>query len=183
MRNSAEPNTALHNTENLHDKELSDEGQIMERLVKEEKGERLTPSASGRSKLDLEANSISDDIELYMVDELGYNPDSDDFSTAGSVDIIEKESSIGVVYELDEDYTELNNDILEKPLVHFIDDQVIENTIQGRLDYAMVGVENGEKLRVGFSYDKEDYDPASEEVGKAIGWIEQNLPNYEDSGL
>lgn len=65
MRNSAEPNTALHpDTEKPHDKEISEESQIMERLVDEERGERVTPDASRRSELGLDENRISEDIEL-----------------------------------------------------------------------------------------------------------------------
>lgn len=167
--------------EKLPRDELTPQQFDVEELLDREQGERYNPETRER-QLDLGGQKISDEVELYLVEELGYDPDSDYFNIAGSVNIFEGDESIRVLYELDEDYTELENNVMRTPLIQFMDEELLETTIQDKLDYSMVSVENSSGLKVGFRYDSENYDPASEEVGKAIGWIEENIPDYEDSG-
>lgn len=165
------------NSERLPRDDLAPEEFDVKQLLEKERGERSLRE-DGERRLDLGGEDITDEVELYLVEELGYNPDSDYFITAGSVEILEDDGSIGVLYQLDEDFTKLSNEGLVTPVIEFLDEEILEKTLQAQLDYSMVSVENGDKLTIGFKYDQENYDPASEEVGKTISWIEDNLPDY-----
>ncbi|MFQ3275261.1 MAG: hypothetical protein ACI9LV_000219 [Candidatus Nanohaloarchaea archaeon] len=165
----------------LPEDELIPEEFDIDELLAQEKGERYTPQGS-RRELDLGGGNVSDQVELYLVEELGYNPDSDYFNIAGSVSIFEDDQSVSVLYELEEDYTEFDEEAVRTPLIQFMDRDLLERAVQSQLNYSMVSVENEDSLKIGFRYDAENYDPASEEVGKAIDWIEENIPDYEDSG-
>lgn len=154
----------------------------VEELLNQEKGDRHRPERGEEREIDLGGQDIEDEVELYLVEELGYNPDSDYFSISGSIRIFEDEGSIGVIYELEEDYSGFEDERMSAPLIQLMDDEILEFSLQSQLNYSMTSVENDDGLKIGFKYDKETYGPGSEEVGKAIRWIEENLPNYDDSG-
>ncbi len=115
-----------------------------------------------------------DQVEEFLIDQLGYDPDVEDYATFGDVNVQYGNGVIDVFYEVGDNLS--SPDELTAPIIQNAEPEVIELSIAGDVPHAATrSYERDGKNGVQFRYREEDWIIATEEVGDAISEFEEEL--------
>lgn len=120
-------------------------------------------------------------VRDFLVDQLGYDPDVEDYATFGDVEVLYGDRFIDVFYEVGENLSSPEG--LTAPLIHDADPEILEYALAGDVPHAATtSYERDGKNGVQFRYREEDWIMATEEVGDAISGFEEELEFSSYSG-
>lgn len=133
-----------------------------------------TDVALGEEGLPEEPSETLTKARNYMIDQVGYNPETEDFDTFGEISITYHHGNIDVFYELSENLT--SPDGLEAPIVHNAGPEILEQAMTGEVPHTLTqGYESEDATGVQFRYHEDDWVIATEEIGDAITSFEEDL--------
>lgn len=154
-------------------------------------GERITPFISdevrlaedGLSRNDIESTVPEREVEDLLIEDenIGYNPDEEDFDIYGNLTITEADQVMHVRYVL----TDLSNGKNGSPLFMEFPEEFTEKALRSFIETEDISAEvekvEGEGyLDISFTYGKDDIQTNTEYLAEAISDFEEdvNLENY-----